>query len=55
VVRAGKELIVVHSADEAIERYTWLLGHDDARLKIGQAARERFLKEHTFRHRAGSW
>ncbi len=47
-----KELIVVHSAEEAIERYTWLLEHDDARLKMGQAARERFLKEHTFRHRA---
>jgi len=47
-----KELIVVHSAEEAIERYTWLLNHDDARLKMGQAARERFLKEHTFRHRA---
>jgi hypothetical protein len=47
-----KELIVVHSAEEAIERYTWLLAHDDARLAMGQAARERFLKEHTFRHRA---
>ncbi len=47
-----KELIVVHSAEEAMERYDWLLRHDDARRKIGQAARERFLKEHTFRHRA---
>ncbi len=47
-----KELIVVHSAEEAIERYTWLLAHDDVRRAMGQAARERFLKEHTFRHRA---
>ncbi len=47
-----KELIVVHSAEEAIERYRWLLSHDEARRKMGQAARERFLKEHTFRHRA---
>lgn len=47
-----KELIVVHSAEEAIERYTWLLRHDDARQRMGQAARERFLKEHTYRHRA---
>jgi len=47
-----KELIVVHSAEEAIERYTWLLAHDEARRAMGQAARERFLKEHTFRHRA---
>jgi len=47
-----KELIVVHSADEAVERYTWLLSHEDARRRLGQAARERFLKEHTCRHRA---
>jgi len=47
-----KELIVVHSADEATERYAWLLSHDETRLKIGQAAREHFLKEHTFKHRA---
>ncbi|MCD4686684.1 MAG: glycosyltransferase [Anaerolineae bacterium] len=47
-----KELIVVHSAEEAIERYTWLLAHDTERRTIGTAARERFLKEHTFRHRA---
>ncbi len=47
-----KELIVVHSAEEAIERYTWLLDHDDARQAMRQAARARFLKEHTCRHRA---
>jgi hypothetical protein len=47
-----KELVIVHSAEEAIERYDWLLRHDEARRKIGQAAREHFLKEHTFRHRA---
>lgn len=47
-----KELIVVHSAEEALERMKWLLEHDEARRRMGQAARERFLKEHTFRHRA---
>ena len=47
-----KELIVVDSAEEALERYQWLLQHDAARRKIGRAARERLLKEHTFRHRA---
>jgi hypothetical protein len=47
-----KELIVVHSAEEAVERYRWLLHHDETRRTIGQAARERLLKEHTFRHRA---
>ena len=47
-----KELVIVHSAEEAIERYDWLLHHDEARRTIGRAARERLLKEHTFRHRA---
>lgn len=47
-----REIIVVHSAEEATDRYRWLLSHDDERRKIGQAARERVLKEHTFRHRA---
>jgi hypothetical protein len=47
-----KELIVVESAEEAVERYRWLLAHDTERRKMGEAARERLLKEHTFRHRA---
>ena len=47
-----KELIVVGSAAEAAERYDWLLRHDEARRTIGRAARERLLKEHTYRHRA---
>ncbi|NLX10498.1 MAG: glycosyltransferase [Chloroflexi bacterium] len=47
-----KELVIVHSAEEAVERYDWLLQHDEARRTIGRAARERLLKEHTFRHRA---
>jgi spore maturation protein CgeB len=45
-------LIVIHSAEEAIERYRWLLNHETERRKMGQAARERFLQEHTFQHRA---
>lgn len=48
----GKELFVVHSAEEAIERYRWLLAHDAERLRVGQLARERVLAEHTFTHRA---
>lgn len=48
----GKELTVVHSADEALETYKDLLAHDDKRAAIGRAARERVLKQHTFRHRA---
>jgi glycosyltransferase involved in cell wall biosynthesis len=48
----GKELVVVNSRDEAIERIGWLLRHDAERQRMGQAARERLLNEHTFRHRA---
>jgi spore maturation protein CgeB len=48
----GKEIVVVHDKDEAVERYRWLLGHDTERHAIGVAARERVLREHTFRHRA---
>jgi hypothetical protein len=48
----GKELFVVHSQEEAIDRYRYLLVHETERMAVGQAARERVLKEHTFRHRA---
>ena len=49
----GEEVIVVHSADEAVDRYRYLLANERERLAIGRAARERVLKQHTFRHRAG--
>jgi len=48
----GKELFVVASRDEALDRYRYLLAHEAERLAVGRAARERVLKEHTFRHRA---
>lgn len=47
-----RELIVVRSAEEAADRMRWLLQHDAERRKMGRAARQRLLKEHTFRHRA---
>ena len=47
-----KEVIVVNSGVEAIDRYRYLLSHDSERQAIGNAARERVLKQHTFRHRA---
>ncbi len=47
-----KEIIVVESADEAIDRYRHLLAHESERAAIGAAARQRVLKQHTFRHRA---
>lgn len=48
----GTEINIVHSEDEAVDRYRWLLAHDSERRAIGAAARARVLKEHTFRHRA---
>jgi hypothetical protein len=47
-----KEIFIVHSEEEAIDRYRFLLGNEPARLKAGEAARARVLREHTFRHRA---
>lgn len=47
-----KEIVIVRSADEAIERYAYLLAHDRERQAIAAAARRRVLKQHTFRHRA---
>ena len=48
----GRELTVVDSAEEAVDRYRFLLSHDSARTAIGAAARKRALAEHTYRHRA---
>ncbi|MDX2162354.1 MAG: glycosyltransferase [bacterium] len=48
----GKEIIVVNSGEEAIDRYRHLLAHDDERRAIGDAAQRRLLAEHTFVHRA---
>ncbi|HEV8483744.1 MAG TPA: glycosyltransferase [Blastocatellia bacterium] len=47
-----REIVVVGSQDEALDRYRYLLSHESERLAMGNAARERVLKEHTFRHRA---
>ena len=48
-----KEVIVVGSSEEAVDRYRHLLANENERTSIGRAARERVLKQHTFRHRAG--
>ncbi len=47
-----KEVIVVRSAEEALDRVQFLLRNEAARKSIGQAARRRLLRQHTFRHRA---
>jgi spore maturation protein CgeB len=48
----GREVIVAGSAEEAIDRYRFLLTHEAERRAIGEAARRRALAEHTYRHRA---
>jgi glycosyltransferase involved in cell wall biosynthesis len=48
----GKELLVVNSAEEAIETYKHLLSDTEKRKEMGKKARERVLREHTFKHRA---
>lgn len=47
-----KEIVIVHSEEEAVDRYRHLLSNDSVREAMGRAARERVLKQHTFRHRA---
>jgi len=48
----NKEVIIVNNQKEAIETYKWLISSEDERVKIGKAARQRILKEHTYWHRA---
>jgi glycosyltransferase involved in cell wall biosynthesis len=48
----GKEIFVAENEKHAIELYKWLLDSDEVRTKTGNLARERVLKEHTFKHRA---
>ncbi|GAB5493667.1 MAG: hypothetical protein Phog2KO_38820 [Phototrophicaceae bacterium] len=47
-----KEVIIVNSAEEAIDHYRYLLAHDTEREAMASAAYNRFLKQHTFQHRA---
>jgi len=48
-----KEIFIIESAEEAIQIYKWLLRNSVERRKLGQQARERVLREHTYQHRAG--
>ncbi len=48
----GLEIVVVGSADEAIDRYRYLLAHAGERRALGAAARRRALAEHTYARRA---
>ena len=48
----GKEIVVVESREEAMDRYRWLLDHETERRALAEAAHTRFIAEHTFQHRA---
>jgi spore maturation protein CgeB len=48
----GRELLVVSSADEALDAYRELLADPTQAEDLGARARERALDEHTFAHRA---
>lgn len=48
----GEEVLIVHSAAEAIETYRNLLADEGRRRAIGGRARQRVLADHTHRHRA---
>jgi glycosyltransferase involved in cell wall biosynthesis len=48
----GRELVVVSSADEAVETYRELLADPATAEALGRRARERVLEEHTFAQRA---
>ncbi|MFL9459282.1 glycosyltransferase [Tolypothrix campylonemoides VB511288_2] len=47
-----EEVIAYRSAEEAMEKVSYLLEHDDERQKIAVAGQRRTLKEHTFEIRA---
>jgi len=49
----GKEVIVVHNLDEAVQTYQELISHPKLRASMGQLARQRVLAEHTSRRRTG--
>ena len=48
----GKEVVVVGSPEEAVDRYRFLLQNETERRALGTAARRRALAEHTYRQRA---
>jgi spore maturation protein CgeB len=48
----GRELLVVHSADQAVDTYRALLNDPGAAEELGRRARERVLAEHTYAERA---
>lgn len=51
----GEDLLVVNSAEEAIQTYKKLLSDKSLREKLGNSARAKVLKEHTYKNRASEF
>lgn len=47
-----KEIVIVRDERDAMQRYDQLLDNPETAKEFGLRARERILKEHTYRHRA---
>lgn len=47
-----KELVIAHTENEVLPIYQELLDSDNEREKIGERARSRILKDHTYKNRA---
>ena len=43
----GKEIVTYRSVDEAVEKVTYLLDHEDERAEIARAGQTKTLKDHT--------
>lgn len=48
----GREIVVISDEEDAIKTYGWFLTDSNERQKFGERARQRILKEHTYRHRS---
>jgi hypothetical protein len=46
------EVVTYRTADECVEKVSWLLGHAKEREEIARAGQARTLRDHTFAHRA---
>lgn len=49
--RPGRELVTFDNPEDLARKLLYYLHHPELRRAIGQAARKRTLREHTFRHR----
>ena len=47
----GKEIVTYSSVDEAVEKVTYLLDHEDERAEIARAGQKKTLMDHTIFNR----